>query len=94
MAFQFSNLSTATRDAIVNAPSIEKSMLLFAQVFQQLENTPASNPTNANRVNVSIPDNQNVAISITLQASKNIEDGSFADVVVPYLVNPNEAPAE
>jgi hypothetical protein len=87
---QFTDLPTATQTAITSAPSFEQSIYRMLLTLQALENNPDYNPSNANRLNLTVSDAGLVNCALSLQTGKAIDDGSFTDVVAAYLVNPDD----
>lgn len=85
----FSALTTEAKTEVTGANYIEQSLLRMVQLVQTLENKPEYNPSGVNRINVSMADNGNAVISITLPTTKSIDDGSFSDIVTPYLTDPS-----
>lgn len=87
MAYQFSDLSSATQAKITGAASIEQSLFALFQVLQQAENTPAMNPDNQNRINVQIADNGTATCGFTTPTTKDVSSGVFEPQAVSYLVS-------
>jgi hypothetical protein len=81
-----SDLSTALQAKITGAASIEQSLFVMFQILQQIENTPASNPDNLNRISVVIADNGTATCTFSTPTTKDISSGVFESQAVSYLV--------